>query len=228
MRVFSRLTEGRHSISKTVIVQVLMTTVISLFYSEFAIAQEEKPVIHIQTNPGKYLIKAEMLVPRSADIIYRTCTDYESIDEHISLFKISRILQRKKNTVHLYQLHSFKILFFECETESYLEILENPLRGFSFRETKGNYKVHRGSWILVPQVEDRSCLIKYEIQAIPSFYVPRWLVVYFMKRDIRKSFNELYQWIISTTTQSETIPETAGKTVTTAEKSTSNDNLKNN
>lgn len=213
MDVFSRLMEGKHSIGKhsilkTVIFQAFMTVVIFLFYSESAIGLEEKPVIHIQTNPSEYLIKAKMLVPRSAESTYQVCTDYESIDEHISLFKTSRILRRKGNTVYLYQVHRFKIFFLEYETESYLEILENPLHGFSFNETKGSYKVHRGFWTLLPQVEHQSCLIKYEIQAIPRSYVPRKLVVYFMERDVRKSFNELYQWIINTTTQSETILET--------------------
>jgi hypothetical protein len=37
----------------------------------------------------------------------------------------------------------------------------------------------------------------YEVQAIPDFYVPNWLVIYFMEKEVRKGFEELYRWIMN-------------------------------
>ncbi len=157
--------------------------------------EEKNPTIRIQTLPDEYLIKAEMVVPSPPDTVYRIITDYESIDDHMKLFKVSRIILRNKNTVHIHQVHVLEVLFWEYQTESYLEVEETPNRGFSFREMHGSYKNHRGSWTLTPENNNQSTLMQYEVQAVPDFYVPAWLVTYFMKQEVEVAFNELYHWI---------------------------------
>jgi hypothetical protein len=72
-----------------------------------------------------------------------------------------------------------------------------PDQKIVFQKERGDFKVHQGSWTLVPEEGGRSTLIKYEVQAIPDFYVPKWLVIYFMEREVRKGFEELYQWIMN-------------------------------
>ena len=212
MKIESDYTLGRRSIfwQKALIMGMSLAALVSS-YPECAHAKKEKPEIRLQTSPGDYYIKAEMPVPYPPEVVFRTCTDYEAIDENISLFRVSRILKRQGNTVRLYQTHVVKILFFEYETESVLEINETPFTGLSFKEIKGSYKIHQGSWTLVPENGGQSTLIKYEVQAIPRSYVPRWLVVYFMKRDVRKAFEELYHWIITEPKHPELLSKVAGQ-----------------
>ncbi len=83
-----------------------------LYYPVIASGQEEQASIKLWTNTKEYTVKAEMSVPRPFGEIYRILTDYESIDEHISLFKASRIIDQQGETVRLYQATRMKILFF--------------------------------------------------------------------------------------------------------------------
>jgi ribosome-associated toxin RatA of RatAB toxin-antitoxin module len=160
------------------------------------VTAEETPVVRLQTSARDYRIKAEMPVPLPPKTVYRICTDYESVDDNISLFKISRILKRDGNRVLVRQVHVIKVLFFEYETESVLEVEENPWKGFRFQEIEGDFRNHRGSWSFITERGGRSTLIRYETQAEPGVYIPTWLVVYFMKRDVREAFYELYRWIM--------------------------------
>lgn len=176
------------------IVSILLTICV-LFFPKLAHGEGEVPIIRLQTSASDYRIKAEISIPHPPEAVYRIFTDYESIDEHISLFKVSQIIKRKGNTVHVRQVHVLEILFFKYETESILEVSETPFEGFSFKEIQGDYKIHNGSWTLIPENNGQSTLVKYDTQVIPYSYVPRWMVVYFLKKNVQKSFKELYEWI---------------------------------
>jgi len=184
-----------------------------LCYPILASGQEEQASINLWTNTKEYTVKAEMSVPRPIGEIYRILTDYESIDEHISLFKVSRILNQQGETVRLYQATRMKILFFDIESESFLLIHQKPPEEISFKEEKGDFREHRGFWKLVPENGSRTTLIKYEVQSIPNFFVPRYVVIYLMKREVRKAFRELYHWIMGETETSRTELEITGKIV---------------
>ncbi len=180
---------------KTIIAAVI---VLALFCTELAVC-EEKPAIKVWTSSSEYTIKAEMSVPYPHNMIYKIITDYESIDEHISLFKVSRIIENRENIIHLHQVTSLEIIFFRIESETYLVVQEVNDKKIIFQKEKGDYKVHKGSWTLIPEKDGQSTMIKYEVQAIPDFYVPQWLVNYFMEKEVRKGFEEFYQWIIKET-----------------------------
>ena len=184
-----------------------------LCYPVLATGQEEQSSIKLWTNTKEYTVKAEMSVPRPFGEIYRILTDYESIDEHISLFKVSRILTQQGETVRLYQTTRMKILFFNIESESFLLIHQKPPGEITFKEVKGDFREHRGFWKLVPENGRRTTLIKYEVQSIPNFFVPRQVVIYLMKREVRKAFQELYLWIMWETKISRTKLDITGKTV---------------
>jgi ribosome-associated toxin RatA of RatAB toxin-antitoxin module len=179
---------------KTIIAKAIL---VLLLCTELAVAKKEKPVIKTWTSSSAYSIKAEMSVPRPHDQVYQILIDYESIDDYISLFNISRVIGRKENIVHLHQVTGFGILFFMIESETYLMVQEIPDKKITFKKEKGDFKVHQGSWTLIPEEGGQSTLMRYEVQAIPDFYVPRWLVTHFMEKEVRKGFEELYLWIMN-------------------------------
>jgi ribosome-associated toxin RatA of RatAB toxin-antitoxin module len=181
---------------------VAKTILLLLFYSDLAVAEKEEPVIKIWTDSKEHSIKAEMTVPRPHDSVYRILKDYEAIDDHISLFKDSRVIGREENIVHLRQITSVEILFFRIESETYLLVQEISDKKITFTKEKGDFKIHQGSWTLIPAEDGRSTLVKYEVQAIPDFYVPGWLVNYFMEKEVRKGFEELYLWIMNQSAKS--------------------------
>jgi ribosome-associated toxin RatA of RatAB toxin-antitoxin module len=180
--------------SKTIIAKAILVV---LLCTELVVAEKEKPVIKTWTSYSAYSIKAEMSVPRPHDQVYQILIDYESIDEHIDLIKVSRVIERKENIVHLHQVTSLEFLFFMIESETYLVVQEISDKKIIFKKEKGDFKVHKGSWTLIPEEGGQSTLIKYEVQAIPDFYVPKWLVTYFMENEVRKGFEELYLWIMN-------------------------------
>jgi len=179
---------------KVIVAKIIL---LLLFYADLAVAEKNEPVIKIWTSSKEYSIKAEMTVPRPYDSVYRILKDYEAVDDHISLFKASRVIGREGNTVHLHQTTTLEVLFFRIESETYLLVQEISDKKITFTKEKGDFKVHQGSWTLIPGEDGRSTLVKYKVQAIPDFYVPGWLVNYFMEKEVRKGFEELYRWIIN-------------------------------
>ncbi len=92
-------------------------------------------------------------------------------------------------------------------------IHQKPPGEITSKEEKGDFREHRGLWKLVPENGGRTTLIKYEVQSIPNFFVPRHVVVYLMKREVRKAFRELYHWIMGETETIRMNLDITGKTV---------------
>jgi hypothetical protein len=94
---------------KTIIAAMIVLT---LFCGESAGGGEEGPLIKAWTSSNEYSVKVEMSVPRLHKMVYQILIDYESIEKHIDLVKVSRLLEREENIVHIYQLYGMKVLFF--------------------------------------------------------------------------------------------------------------------
>ena len=92
-------------------------------------------------------------------------------------------------------------------------INQKPPGEIFFKEEKGDFREHRGFWKLVPKNGSRTTLIKYEVQSIPNFFVPRHVMIYLMKREVRKAFMELYHWIMGETKTLRTESDETGKIV---------------
>ena len=59
-----------------------------------------------------------------------------------------------------------------------------PFERVSFSGVRGDFEENSGVWELVPRRDGAATIVTYRAQVLPRFYVPRWIALASLKRDL--------------------------------------------
>ena len=141
--------------------------------------------VAIVRNGTSFQIQASYIAPLSQCEAYTFLTDYEDIKTTPGIVE-SVVRKRSGNRVTVERLIEERILLFPVQLRSVVEFTEIPNQGLNFIQTKGSSRAYSGTWRL--QSNERGVHVKYVSIIEPDSAVPIWVIEYFIKNNIRRSF----------------------------------------
>ena len=141
--------------------------------------------VAIVRNGTSFQIQASYIAPLSQCEAYTFLTDYEDIKTTPGIVE-SVVRKRSGNRVTVERLIEERILLFPVQLRSVVELTELPNQGLNFIQTKGSSRAYSGTWRL--QSNERGVHVKYVSIIEPDSAVPIWVIEYFIKNNIRRSF----------------------------------------
>ena len=59
-----------------------------------------------------------------------------------------------------------------------------PFERVSFSSVRGDFRENQGVWELLPRRDGAGTVVTYRAEVVPQFYVPRWMILASLKRDL--------------------------------------------
>jgi uncharacterized protein YndB with AHSA1/START domain len=59
-----------------------------------------------------------------------------------------------------------------------------PFERVSFSSVRGDFRENQGVWELLPRRDGEVTVVTYRAEVVPQFYVPRWMILASLKRDL--------------------------------------------
>ena len=139
----------------------------------------------VEKSGAGFKVQASYIAPVSQCEAYTFLTDYEDIKATPGLVE-SKVRKRSGNKVTVERLIEEQVLLFPIQLRSEVEYTELPNQGLNFIQTKGDHKAYSGTWRL--QANEKGVLVRYASTILPDSVIPAGVIEYFMKNNIRKSF----------------------------------------
>jgi len=164
------------------------------FMSSQVLAQQTNNPFDVQIGitpaNGRFNINASYAVPIHPCGAYAFLTDYEASKNIVGVVDL-QILSRSANKVRVRRTLEENILFFNVELKTVVEYTEVPHRLLSFEQVSGDAKLYKGTWKLAPE-KDKT-LFKYDAVVDLDSVVPRAVIEYFMKNNLRERLESMAQ-----------------------------------
>jgi hypothetical protein len=142
----------------------------------------------VEKSGAGFKVQASYIAPVSQCEAYTFLTDYEDIKATPGLVE-SKVRKRSGNKVTVERLIEEQVLLFPIQLRSEVEYTELPNQGLNFIQTKGDHKAYSGTWRL--QANEKGVLVRYVSTILPDSVIPAGVIEYFMKNNIRKSFEKI-------------------------------------
>jgi hypothetical protein len=142
----------------------------------------------VEKSGAGFKVQASYIAPVSQCEAYTFLTDYEDIKATPGLVE-SKVRKRSGNKVTVERLIEEQVLLFPIQLRSEVEYTELPNQGLNFIQTKGDHKAYSGTWRL--QANEKGVLVRYASTILPDSVIPAGVIEYFMKNNIRKSFEKI-------------------------------------
>ena len=141
--------------------------------------------VSVEKSAAGFKLQASYIAPVSQCEAYTFLTDYEDVKTIPGIVE-SKVRRRNGNRVTVERLIEERILLFPIRLRSEVEFTELPNQGLNFIQTKGSSKAYAGTWRL--QTNEKGVLVRYASIIEPDSVIPNWAIEYFMKNNIRRSF----------------------------------------
>ncbi|MBU3608538.1 SRPBCC family protein [Polynucleobacter nymphae] len=141
--------------------------------------------VFVEKSAAGFKVQASYISPVSQCEAYTFLTDYEDVKTIPGIVE-SKVRRRNGNRVTVERLIEERILLFPIRLRSEVEFTELPNQGLNFIQTKGSNKAYAGTWRL--QTNEKGVLVRYASIIEPDSVIPNWAIEYFMKNNIRRSF----------------------------------------
>lgn len=149
----------------------------------------EVPDISVHEEDGVYRVEARFAVPQPGSLAFAVLTDYEQIPRFMPDVRTSTVLERGNDRVVVEQEAIARFTMFSRRVHLVLEVQEEAT-ALRFRDRCGkSFTRYEGSWQITEQ--DGGAAIVYQLNAKPSFYVPKVLLTRLLKRDARLMIERL-------------------------------------
>jgi len=117
-------------------------------------------------------VRAECVIPCSQKIVWRVLTDYDHLEDIISIVDDSRVLGSENGVTILLQEGRGGLWFFKRDFTVTFRVREVPMAYVGFEAFEGDFSRFVGTW----QVEQREegTWVSHRVEIQPRFFAPRW------------------------------------------------------
>ncbi len=162
-------------------IAVILNLLLLLISTKYSYA---KVNIAITKTSESYVITANFVVKSTTDVVWTVLTDYDNISSFVSSISLSRVKERKKDSLYIEQSGANKILpFFSIKVHLLLKVVEDRFNGKIYFEDMLNkdFKSYNGVWEL--QNNSSETLVTYYLKLQPKMFLPDFIAEkYFLSR----------------------------------------------
>ncbi|MCK5405943.1 MAG: SRPBCC family protein [Candidatus Krumholzibacteria bacterium] len=117
-------------------------------------------------------IRAECVIPRSHEDVWRVLTDYEHLEDIIPIVEDSAVIGNEDGITILQQKGRAGLWFFKRGFTVTFRVKEVPMAYIGFDAFEGDFRQFKGTWQVAAREEGTWIAHNVEIQ--PRFFAPGW------------------------------------------------------
>lgn len=134
-----------------------------------------------RTN-GSFSAAIEIDAP--AEHVFRTMTDCEEALKFVPHLIRCTVLETALDGSWQTILHEANYGWYLPRATYVFRAEYQPFERVNFSGVRGDFEENSGVWELVPRRDGAATVVTYRAQVLPRFYVPRWIALASLKRDL--------------------------------------------
>ena len=140
------------------------------------------PETHTERADGSFRAAIEIDAP--AERIYHTMTDCAQALHFVPHLTACKVLETAPDGSWQTIEHEVTYSWFLPHASYVFRAHYEPFERISFSNVRGDFRTNEAIWELSPRRDGAATLVTYRAQVVPKFYVPRWMVLASLKRDL--------------------------------------------
>ena len=133
-------------------------------------------------NDGRFRAAIEIAAP--AERVFRIMTDCAQALKFVPGLTRCAVLETAPDGSWQTILHEVSYRWFLPHASYVFRAEYEPFVRVRFSAVRGDFAQNEGVWELVPRRDGAATIVTYRAQVIPGFFVPRWIVLASLKRDL--------------------------------------------
>jgi ribosome-associated toxin RatA of RatAB toxin-antitoxin module len=135
-------------------------------------------------NHGDGSFRAAIEIEAPAERVFRTMTDCAQALMFVPHLERCRVLETAPDGTWQIILHEVSYDWFLPRASYVFRAEYEPFARVRFSSVRGDFRKNDGVWELIPRRDGAATIVTYRAQVVPRFYVPRWVMVAGLKRDL--------------------------------------------
>jgi uncharacterized protein YndB with AHSA1/START domain len=127
--------------------------------------------------------RAAIEIDAPAERVFRTMTDCAQALKFVPHLTRCSVLETAPDGSWQIILHEVSYWFVPRASYVFRADYE-PFERVRFSAVRGDFEVNEGVWELLPRRDGAATVVTYRARVVPRFFVPRWLVLASLKRDL--------------------------------------------
>lgn len=131
--------------------------------------------VKITENIGEIsTIRAECIIPRRQEDVWRVLTDYDNLEVIIPTIKDSRVIGEEGGFTIIRQEGRAGLWFLKRGFTVTFRVREVPMSYVGFEAFEGDFRRFKGTWQV--QQRDEGTWVAHDVEIQPDFFAPRWAI----------------------------------------------------
>jgi uncharacterized protein YndB with AHSA1/START domain len=135
-----------------------------------------------ERNGGNFSAAIEIDAP--AERVFRTMTDCAQALKFVPHLIRCSVLETAPDGSWQIILHEVNYQWFAPRVSYVFRADYEPFERVRFSAVRGDFDVNEGIWELLPRRDGAATVVTYRAQVVPRIFVPRWLALASLKRDL--------------------------------------------
>lgn len=140
------------------------------------------PAIDHDRNDGSFRAAIEIDAP--AEQVFRTMTDCAQALKFVPHLTRCSVLETAPDGSWETILHEAHYGWFLPRVSYVFRAEYEPFERVRFSGVRGDFQENEGVWELMPRRDGAATVVTYRARVVPRFYVPRWIALASLKRDL--------------------------------------------
>jgi len=128
--------------------------------------------------------RAAIEIDASAERVFRTMTDCAQALKFVPHLTRCTVLETAPDGSWQTILHEVSYGWFMPRASYVFRAEYEPFERVRFSGVRGDFDENEGVWELMPRRDGAATVVTYRAQVLPRFYVPRWIALASLKRDL--------------------------------------------
>jgi ribosome-associated toxin RatA of RatAB toxin-antitoxin module len=158
----------------------------TLSQAELASLDRREVVVPPETDADRAdgSFRAAIEIEAPAERIYHTMTDCAQALHFVPHLTACKVLETAPDGSWQTIEHEVTYSWFLPHASYVFRAHYEPFERISFSNVRGDFRTNDAIWELSPRRDGAVTLVTYRAQVVPKFYVPRWMVLASLKRDL--------------------------------------------
>jgi uncharacterized protein YndB with AHSA1/START domain len=133
-------------------------------------------------NDGNFRAAIEIDAP--AERVFRTMTDCTQALKFVPRLTRCSVLETAPDGSWQIILHEVSYGWFLPRVSYVFRAEYEPFERVRFSSVRGDFQENEGVWELIPRRDGAATVVTYRAHVVPRVYVPRWIALASLKRDL--------------------------------------------
>ena len=151
-------------------------------------------VVQVTREGEALLIEATADVESTVAQTWQVLTDYDRLHEFIPNLRLSRVIERGRDTITVEQKGEARLLVFSYPVEVTLAVNEFPPGRVVSKAVAGNFREMSGVYTL--EAREGRVRLRYSGRMMPDFFIPPFIGTWVLRHHVHETFAAMVDEIV--------------------------------